>query len=86
VKALGHQNFIIRSDSKVIRDHVEKYAEARKPELIEYLEAVRAMEKHFKGFDIVHIPRALNGKADKLAKAAFRKEPLPPDVFFEEIT
>jgi hypothetical protein len=44
------------------------------------------MEKHFKGFDIVHIPRALNGKADKLAKAAFRKEPLPPDVFFEEIT
>jgi len=86
MKALGYQNFIIRSYSKIIRDHVEKYAEARKPELIEYLEAVRAIEKHFKGFDIVHVPRALNGEAAKLAKAVARKEPLPPDVFFKEIT
>ena len=44
------------------------------------------MEKHFKGFDIVHIPRHMNDEADKLAKAASRKEQLPSDVFFEEIT
>ena len=85
MKALGHQNFIVRTDSKVVRDHVEKDAEARKPELIEYLDAVRAMEKHFKGFDIVHIPRHMIDEADKLAKAASRKEQLPSDVFFEEI-
>ena len=86
IKALGHQNFIVRTDSKVVRDHVEKDAEERKPELIEYLDAVRAMEKHFKGFDIVHIPRHMNDEADKLAKAASRKEQLPSNVFFEEIT
>ena len=86
MKALGSQNFIIRTDSKVIRDHVEKDLEARKPELIEYLEAVRFMEKDFKGFNIVHIPRTQNGEADLLAKAVARKEPLPPDVFFEYIT
>jgi len=85
MKALGHQNFIVRSNSKVIRDHVEKDVEARKPELIEYLDAVRAMEKHFKGFDIVHILRSMNDEADKLAKAAARKEQLPSDVFFKEI-
>jgi len=86
MNALGHQNFIVRTNSKVVRDHIEKDSEARKPELIEYLDAVRAMEKHFKGFDIVHIPRHMNDEADKLAKAASRKEQLPPDVFFEEIT
>ena len=73
MKALGHQNFIVITDSKVVRDHIEKDSEARKPELIEYLDAVRAMEKHFKGFDIVHIPRHMNDEADKLAKAASRK-------------
>ena len=33
-----------------------------------------------------HIPRHMNDEADKLAKAASRKEQLPSDVFFEEIT
>ena len=74
MKALGHQNFIVRTDSKVVRDHIEKDSEARKPELIEYLDAVRVMEKYFKGFDIVHIPRHMNDEADKLAKTASRKE------------
>jgi len=65
MKALGHQNFIVRTDSKVVRDHIEKDSEARKPELIEYLDAVRVMEKYFKGFDIVHIPRHMNDEAGK---------------------
>ena len=28
MKALGHQNFIVRTDSKVVRDHIEKDSEA----------------------------------------------------------
>ena len=47
---------------------------------------IRAMEKHFRGFTIIHIPRAQNDEADRLAKAAARKQQLPPDVFFEEIS
>ena len=86
MKALGHQNFIVSTNSKVVRDHIEKDSKARKPELIKYLDAVRSMEKYFKGFDIVHTPRHMNDEADKLAKAASRKEQLPSDVFFEEIT
>ena len=43
------------------------------------------MEKHFRGFTIIHIPRAQNDEADRLAKATARKQQLPPDVFFEEI-
>ena len=86
MKALGQQVFIVKSDSKVIQEHVEKESEARNPELIKYLEKVREMEKHFKGYTVQHIPRNENNEADKLAKAAAQKQPMPPDAFFEIIT
>ena len=86
MKALGHPNFIIKSDSKVITYHIEKESDARKLEMKLYLEAVRSMEKHFKGFTIIHIPRDENQEADKLAKAAAHKDALPPDIFYEKIT
>jgi hypothetical protein len=54
--------------------------------MINYLEAIRVIENHFNGFSIVHIPRAQNDEADKLVKEAARKQPLPLDVFYEEIT
>jgi hypothetical protein len=34
MKALGHQHCVIKTDSKVIADHIEKEFEAKKPELI----------------------------------------------------
>jgi ribonuclease HI len=70
MKALGHQIFIIRMDSKVIQEHVEKESEARNPILINFLEKFREMERHFKGYSVQHIPRNDNNEADKLAKAA----------------
>jgi ribonuclease HI len=82
MKALGQQTFIIRTDSKVIQEHVEKESEARNPVLMRYLEKVREMERHFKGYSVQHIPRDDNNEADKLAKAAARNQELPPDVFF----
>jgi ribonuclease HI len=44
MKALGQQTFIIRTDSKVIQEHIEKESEARNPVLMKYLEKVREME------------------------------------------
>jgi hypothetical protein len=85
MKALGQQTFIIRTDSKVIQEHVEKESESRNPVLMKYLEKVREMERHFKGYSVQHIPRDDNNEADKLAKAAARNQELPPDVFFEII-
>jgi hypothetical protein len=52
---------------------------------MKYLEKVREMERHFKGYSIQHIPRDDNNEADKLAKAAARNQTMPPDVFFEII-
>ena len=52
MKALGHPNFVVKSVSKVIIDHIEKESEARKPEMKLYLEAVRAM--HGKALQRIH--------------------------------
>jgi hypothetical protein len=52
---------------------------------MKYLENVREMERHFKGYSIQHIPRDDNNEADKLAKAATKNQELPPDVLFEII-
>jgi ribonuclease HI len=50
MKALGQQTFIIKTDSKVIQEHIEKECEARNPFLQKYLEKVREMDQHFKGY------------------------------------
>jgi ribonuclease HI len=40
MKALGQQTFIIRTDSKVIQEHIEKESEARNSVLMKYFEKV----------------------------------------------
>jgi ribonuclease HI len=74
MKALSQQMFIIKSDSKVIQEHVKKESEARNSELIKYLQKVREMEKYFKGYTIQQIPRSENNEADKLTKAVAQKQ------------
>jgi ribonuclease HI len=85
MKALGQQIFIIRTDSKVIQEHIEKESEARNSVLMKYLENVKEMERHFKSYSMQHIPRDDNNEADKLAKATATNQEMPPDVFFEII-
>jgi ribonuclease HI len=85
MKALGQQTFIIKTDSKVIQEHIVKESEVRNPVLMKYLEKVREMEKYFRGYSVNHIPRDDNNEVDKLAKAVAQNPPMPPDVFFEII-
>jgi ribonuclease HI len=82
MKALSQQKLIIRTDSKVIQEHIEKESEAKNTVLMKYLEMVREMERHFKGYTVQHIPRDDNNEADKLAKAVVRNQEMPLDVFF----
>jgi len=85
-RALGARRLSIKSDSELLTGHIDKTYRALKPELAEYIAAVRGMEKCFLGFSVRSIPQARKKQADKLAKAAASKEPLPPDVFFETLT
>jgi histidyl-tRNA synthetase len=85
MKALGQQTFIIKIDSKVIQEHIEKESEARNLVLMKYLQKVREMERHFKGYSVQHIPKDDNNEVEKLVKAADKNQKMPPNVFFEII-
>jgi hypothetical protein len=69
----------------IIQEHIEKEREVKNPVLIKYLEKVREMERHFKGYSDQHTLRDDNNEVDKLAKVAARNQAMPPDVFFEII-
>jgi ribonuclease HI len=85
LRALGVTTYIIKTDSKVVAGQVEKEYSAKDPTLMQYLTAVRSLDRQFKGFTLQHVDHARNEEADALAKAAARREALPPDVFYHVI-
>jgi hypothetical protein len=52
---------------------------------MQYLAAIRSLERQFKGFTLQHVDRAKNEEADALAKATARGEAMPSDVFYHVI-
>jgi ribonuclease HI len=85
LRALNVTTWIAKTDSKVVAGQVEKEYSAKDPTLMQYLTAVRSLEKQFKGFTLQHVDRARNEEADTLAKAAANGETLPSEVFYHVI-
>jgi ribonuclease HI len=85
LKALGVATCIVKKDSKVVASQVEKEYSAKDPALMQYLTAVRSLERQFKGFTLQHVDLARNEEAYTLAKAVARGEALPSDVFYHVI-
>jgi hypothetical protein len=52
---------------------------------MQYLTAVRSLERQFKGFTLQHIDRSKNEEANALAKAAAKGEAFPSNVFYHVI-
>jgi hypothetical protein len=52
LRALGVTTCIIKTDSKVVVGQVEKEYSAKDPALMQYLTAVRSLERQFKGFTL----------------------------------
>jgi ribonuclease HI len=82
VWALGVTTCIIKTDSKVVADQIEKDYSTKELVLMQYLAAIQSLEKQFKGFTLQHIEKNKNEEADTLAKATAKGEPLPSDVFY----
>jgi ribonuclease HI len=85
LRALGVTTCIVKTDSKVVAGQVEKEYSAKDPTLMQYLIAVRSLERQFKGFTLQHMDRTRNEEADALAKAVARGETLPSNVFYHVI-
>jgi ribonuclease HI len=81
----GVQNYIIKTDSKVIVTQIKKECIARDNTLEKYLTLIRRMENYFRRFLVEHIDRNKNAEAGELANATVRKTMLPLDVFIQTI-
>nr|ABF95613.1 retrotransposon protein, putative, Ty3-gypsy subclass [Oryza sativa Japonica Group] len=82
-KALGIRRLLIRTDSKLVAGHVDKFFEAKEEGMKRYLEAVRSLEKYFTGITVEHLPRGQNEEAEALAKSTAYGGPHSPGIFFE---
>ena len=85
LRALVVTTCIVKTNSKILAGQIEKDYSTKEPALMQYLSAVRSLEKQFKGFTLQHIGQSKNEEANILAKAATKGDPLPSDVFFHII-
>jgi ribonuclease HI len=82
-KALRAQTLLVKIDSQVVTDQVEKEYMAREPELVRYLALARTLERRFQGFTPKHISRSENCEASELAKAAANNLLMPAGTFYQ---
>jgi hypothetical protein len=52
---MGVQNYILKTDSKVIAGQIDKECIARDATVERYLALIRRMKKYFRGFFVEHI-------------------------------
>ncbi|XP_056695356.1 uncharacterized protein [Spinacia oleracea] len=83
-KAAGAEEILVLSDSQLIVRQVMGEYEAKDDAMIKYLEIVRQEIQPLTNFEVRHIPRAENNKADALSKlASSASRDTPRHVFWE---
>ncbi|XP_056685828.1 uncharacterized protein [Spinacia oleracea] len=83
-KATGAADVLVLSDSQLIVSQVEGEYEPKDDAMIKYMEKVRQEIQQLSNFEIQHIPRSENNKADALSKLASSAScDTPRHVFWE---
>jgi len=70
VKELGARSLLVKSDSLLVTKQVTGEYQAKDPYLASYLMYVMILKATFSLFDLVHVPRKQNSRADLLSKLA----------------
>jgi ribonuclease HI len=73
LRALGVTTCIIKTDSNVVTGQVEKEYSAKDPALMQYLTAVRSLERQFKGFTLQHVDRRIGQSSHQRRGLALRR-------------
>jgi ribonuclease HI len=82
---IGVKRLDVRGDSQLVIDQVMKNASCHDDKMEAYCKAARALEDKFYGIELNHVPRRYNEEADELAKIAFGRITVPPNVFARDI-
>jgi len=69
-KEMGAQSLLAKSDSLLVTGHVTGEYQAKDPQMAAYLKCVQVLKGAFVAFELVHVPREQNARADLLAKLA----------------
>jgi len=69
-KEMGAKGLLAKSDSLLVTGQVTGEYQAKGPQMAAYLEYVQVLKESFEVFELVHIPREQNARADLLAKLA----------------
>jgi len=67
---LGAQNLLVKSDSLLVKGQVTGEYQAKDPQLDFYPRYVLVLKGSFVEFELVHVPREQNSRADLLANLA----------------
>jgi ribonuclease HI len=82
---LGVRRLDARGDSQLVINQVMKNSHCRDPNMEAYCDEVRRLEDKFYGLELNHDARRYNETADELAKIAFGRTTVPPDVFSRDL-
>jgi len=69
-KEMGAQSLVVKSDSQLVTGQVTGEYHAKDPQMEAYLKYVQVLKGAFVAFELVHVPREQNARADLLAKLA----------------
>ena len=69
-KEMGVQSLLAKSDSQLVTGQVTGGYQAKDPQMAAYLRYVEVLKRAFAAFELVHVPREQNARADLLAKLA----------------
>jgi len=69
-KEMGAWSLLAKSDSQLITGQVTGEYQAKDPQMAAYLGYVQVLKGEFVAFELVHVPREQNARADLLAKLA----------------
>ena len=69
-KEMGARVLMVKSDSLLVTGQVTGEFQAKDPQMAAYLEYVQELKSSFVSFEVVHVPREQNARADLLAKLA----------------
>jgi len=69
-KEMGAQSLLAKSDSQLVTGQVTREYQVKDPQMAAYLRYVEVLKRAFTTFELVHVPREQNARADLLAKLA----------------
>jgi len=69
-KEMGAKGLLAKSDSLLVIGQVTGEYQAKDPQMAAYLEYIQVLRETFEVFELVHVPREQNARADLLAKLA----------------